>query len=547
MKIGVITDCEKVSKYNSDLLNWIKEQNNIELTLLIIQNSNFSTTKARIKFHGFKGSLRRISFRFLSKIDNYLASKFNKNLNFHKKNIFIKNKFINTIYVEPKVSKSGLVYRFQEDDIEKIKEFNLDLMIRMGSGILKGEVLKSSLFGIVSFHHADNKINRGGPACFWEVFKKIASTGFTIQVLTEELDGGKVLKIGNFHTQSTYSENAFNVFRKSNLHMQRLLSYIAKNKALPEIMDSVPYSNKLYKVPSIRQQLYYLKYLINFYFSKFYRRKILRKFNRWNVAFTFSDWKKAVLYRSITIQNPSNSFLADPFVIENEGKYFCFVENYSFIKKKANIAVYQLENNTAKYLGESLNEKFDLSYPFVFKYQDQFFMLPESSKNKDLRLYKSTNFPHKWELKRVIFNNINACDGTIFLYGQKWWLFINRDESDSLENNSELFAYYSENPVDAEWIEHPKNPLVVDSSSARMGGLLTDENNVYLVFQSQGFNLYGRSSKIYRIKELTETNFKREYICDVTPDFSENIIGTHHMNSFKNCTVFDYLKEDYLS
>ena len=41
-----------------------------------------------------------------------------------------------------------------------------------------------------------------------------------------------------------------------------------------------------------------------------------------------------------------------------------------------------------------------------------------------------------------------------------------------------------------------KNPTPVDSSSARMGGLLTDENNVYLVFQSQVFNLYDKSSKI---------------------------------------------------
>ena len=47
--------------------------------------------------------------------------------------------------------------------------------------------------GIISFHHGDNNINRGGPAGFWEVFNEEPSTGFIIQRLTEELDGGDVI------------------------------------------------------------------------------------------------------------------------------------------------------------------------------------------------------------------------------------------------------------------------------------------------------------------------------------------------------------------
>ena len=226
---------------------------------------------------------------------------------------------------------------------------------------------------------------------------------------------------------------------------------------------------------------------------------------------------------------------------------FCFVENYSFIDKKASISSYILGNDSAKYLGESIKEKFHLSYPFIFKYLDDFYMLPESSANKDLRLYKANKFPCDWELERVIFNNVIACDGTIFQYGEKWWLFVNKDSSDSLENNSELFAYFSNNPVNGEWVEHLSNPLVIDSKSARMGGLLTDKNHIYLVSQSPDFNLYGKSSKIYKIKELTENTFEREFICEITPDFADDIIGTHHINSFKNCTVFDYLKEENIN
>ncbi|MBO8219602.1 glucosamine inositolphosphorylceramide transferase family protein [Prochlorococcus marinus] len=544
MKIGIIVDSEKISNHNYELINWIEKQNNIELSLLIVQQINFSTTKSRIKYHGFRGSLRRILFRFLTRIDRYLSLKINKKLEFTKNQFLISNKFLKTIFITPEVSKSGFIFRYKKDDITKIKELDLKLLIRMGSGILKGDILDSSLFGIISFHHADNNVNRGGPACFWEVLEKKDTTGFIIQILTEELDGGKVLKKGNFHTQKTYFENQYNVFKKSYFYMQELLSDIAKNDCLPDILESIPYSKRLYSVPRIRDQLAYLNYFITYLFSKFYRRKILRKFYRWGVSFTFSHWKNAVFYRSIKIRNPKNCFLSDPFVIEHKGQYFCFLENYSFIKRKGTISAYLLEKNAANYLGESIDEDFHLSYPFVFKYLDNFYMLPESSENKDLRLYKSKKFPFEWELERVIFDNIVAVDGTIFQYGDRWWLFFTKDSSNSLENNSELFAYFSDNPVSSEWIEHSCNPLIIDSSSARMGGLLTDINDIYLVSQSQAFNLYGKSSKIYRIKDLTKNSFQREYVCEITPDFFSDILGTHHMNSYKNCTVFDYFKEE---
>ena len=547
LKLGIIVDSKRVNKEDYDLLNWIENQKNIDLSLLIIQNLDFSITKARIKYGGIKVFLRKILFRFLSQIDIYLSSKINKSFNYSKEGFDIKNNFKKIMFIKPDVSKSGFIFKYKNKDIENIKELDLDLLIRMGSGILKGEILNSSLFGIISFHHADNNLNRGGPACFWEVFEKKDSTGFIIQILNEELDGGKVLKKGNFHTQSTYSLNKFNVLRNSYFFMQKLLKEIAKNKSLPETLDSYPYSKRLYKVPTIRKQLKYLLYIFKFVFSKFYKRKILKIFYRWGVSFTFSNWKDSVLYKSIRIRNPRNCFLADPFVMENQGKYFCFVENYSFLQKKADISVYELTKNKATYLGQCINEKFHLSYPFIFKYLNDFYMLPESSANKDLRLYKSEKFPLEWKLEKVLLKNTNACDGTIFQYKEKWWLFITKSVPDSLETNSQLFAYFSDNPVDSEWIEHNRNPIICDSSKGRMGGLIIDENNIFLVMQNHSFNLYGKSSKIFQIKELTENNFTIENVCEITPNFSDDVIGTHHFNSYKNCTVFDYLKEEHIN
>ena len=69
------------------------------------------------------------------------------------------------------------------EDIENIKKLNLDLLIRGGSGILQGNILNTCPLGIISFHHGDNRWNRGSPPAFWEVYFKKPSTGFIIQIL----------------------------------------------------------------------------------------------------------------------------------------------------------------------------------------------------------------------------------------------------------------------------------------------------------------------------------------------------------------------------
>ena len=64
-----------------------------------------------------------------------------------------------------------------------INEEKLDIVLRFGSGILRGKILDLFKFGFISIHHGDNREYRGTPAGFWEVFHSSPSTGFIIQKL----------------------------------------------------------------------------------------------------------------------------------------------------------------------------------------------------------------------------------------------------------------------------------------------------------------------------------------------------------------------------
>ena len=37
-------------------------------------------------------------------------------------------------------------------------------------------------------------------------------------------------------------------------------------------------------------------------------------------------------------------------------------------------------------------------------------MIPESSENGDIRLYKSIDFPHKWEFEKQLMVDVDAAD-----------------------------------------------------------------------------------------------------------------------------------------
>ena len=47
-----------------------------------------------------------------------------------------------------------------------------------------------------------------------------------------------------------------------------------------------------------------------------------------------------------------------------------------------------------------IKEPFVLSYPYVFKWQDDYYMIPEAHTETSVRLYRATDFPYKWTYER---------------------------------------------------------------------------------------------------------------------------------------------------
>lgn len=89
--------------------------------------------------------------------------------------------------------RSKWTEEFANHDVEAIRRERLDLLVRYGFGILRGEILSAAKWGIWSYHLGDPWAYRGGPPCFWEVVHGARHTHCILQRLTPKLDSGIIL------------------------------------------------------------------------------------------------------------------------------------------------------------------------------------------------------------------------------------------------------------------------------------------------------------------------------------------------------------------
>ena len=547
LKLGLLVDSPFVSKYVYELGQWASHQKDIQITHLIVHEGS-SEKNLLQKFlssllhKGLNHSFSQAAFFILHKIESLMLKR-DKIHQDHLRMYDLSQLIDKQIHVNPIRSKSGISFRLSGEDLGKMKATECDLFIRCGSGILRGEILNIARFGIISFHHADNRVNRGGPPGFWEVYFRQDTTGFTLQRLTEELDGGEVFARGAFGTKFHYLLNQAGLFKQANSHLMLLLKKIAQTDRLPSRLPSYPYVYPLFRRPNLGQIFFYGITLTGRILKKSFYYLLAYRY-RWGVAFSRTDWRHLVMWRGIKLKNPPRHFLADPFVIHQNGKDVCFVEDYDYAKKRGCISAYALGEKSSQRLGVAVEEPFHMSFPFVFEFEGQTYMCPETSENRDIRVYRCVEFPMRWKLEKILMKNLSAVDTMLFERDSKWWMMTNIDSSESGEHCSELFLFSAQHPLSDQWVAHPLNPVLVDATCARNGGMLRDENTLYRIAQGQGFDLYGRRCAIREIIVLSQSQYEERSVAQIAPEFFKGLKGTHHIHSNGKVTVFDFVSRN---
>lgn len=222
-------------------------------------------------------------------------------------------------------------------------------------------------------------------------------------------------------------------------------------------------------------------------------------------------------------------YVADPFLVRAGDEWVMFLEVFNRENWRGEIGFATSRDGCAwRYGGMVLREPFHLSYPYVFKVDDQYFMVPESGQDKSVRLYQAKEFPTRWEYVGTLLAGEAFRDSSLFFRDGVWWMLT------AIEN-SELRLYYAD-ALKGPWLPHPGNPIIAnDSSIARPGGRVTvgEDGRLYRLTQDdQG--AYGRQVRGFVITELSKVNY-RESLDVRSPIVSAgqadwNNLGMHHVD-----------------
>ncbi len=162
-------------------------------------------------------------------------------------------------------------------------------------------------------------------------------------------------------------------------------------------------------------------------------------------------------------------YFADPFLFEYDGVAYVFCEELPYATQKGVISVFALD--AAGNPGPArvvLERPYHLSYPFVFRHDGQIFMMPESSANRTLEIYRADPFPFRWTLDRVVLSGAAISDATAFPFAGSWWL-TGATNAPGTSSWDCLSLFSGPGPL-GPWTAASDGPALIDASAARPAG-----------------------------------------------------------------------------
>ena len=220
-------------------------------------------------------------------------------------------------------------------------------------------------------------------------------------------------------------------------------------------------------------------------------------------------------------QHPTCRFMADPFIVSDGSDFYIFYEE---MPAKTNSTwgdisvLHSTDLEQWERIGVALDEPFHLSFPNVFKYGGEWYMLPESTAMHEIRLYKATDFPLDWEYCATLITDEHAVDPAITYKDGVWYLLYSSSKGLRLCYSEDLFS---------DWKEHSATPIRFEDGNQETrpaGNFITSKDSLYYVVQRHDGG-YGTSVVAYSVDSLTTDRF-------VSTRLKDNPIVEKHGNDW---------------
>lgn len=270
------------------------------------------------------------------------------------------------------------------------------------------------------------------------------------------------------------------------------------------------------------------------------RWRLLHSRDQWQIAYHFTDADELDHRQLRYLVPPKDRFWADPFAVEHNGRFFIFFEELEYRRQKGRIVVTEVfEHSDPTEPRVVLDRPYHLSYPFIFNWQGSYYLVPESAANRTVELYRCESFPLRWRLHKVLLEDIEAFDCTLWRHEQRWWMFVTV-AAPGTDGNDELHLYSSDTPL-GPWVPHGGNPVLSDVRCARPAGPLFVKDGVLYRPSQDSSRAYGHSVQISRVDALDDNDYRQRAVRRISPDWRRDILRVHTWGGTGRLRVIDYL------
>ena len=431
------------------------------------------------------------------------------------------------------------------EDLAGILGHDLDVFLFLGEGAPDECLSGTARYGVWSYRHGDGAAYPGAPAGFWEVMEAAPVTGSVLQRLARGGGAPEVLYRSFASTDwLSVRRSRNNYYWKSSAFVIRKLADLGERgpEALEPVEPSGTKAESRASAPSSPPGNLKMAGLMLRLAGRFARKKVRELLAReeWFLASS----REAGIPNGAGLEYifpPKDRYWADPFPVRWNGKTHVFLEEVPHETKRGHISVMTLQED-GRWGGpvKVLERDYHLSYPFLFRWENDWYLVPESAGNSTVELYRCVSFPAEWRLERVLLQGEKLYDVTLREIRGRWWMFASMAVGGALEWD-ELHLFHADSPL-GPWRPHRRNPVKSDVRSSRPAGSLFEWQGSLCRPAQDCSRRYGYAISVNRILRIDTEEYREVEVSRILPGWDSSVLGVHTLNMLDGLTMMDCLR-----
>lgn len=256
----------------------------------------------------------------------------------------------------------------------------------------------------------------------------------------------------------------------------------------------------------------------------------------------YASWK--VFYKKdnhdwISLKGQNGYWYADPILKTFAGKLYLFTEAYNLFGSIGQIAVSVWNGNFFSVPKVIIKRPYHMSYPCVFEYNHNLYMIPETGQNKTLELYcADNNSVFNWKREKVLLEGEILADATVYYDGENYYIIAYVEEIKHWKTKVYLLNMAEKEITELETVESDVN----DKRPA--GKFFENEGKLFRPVQ-YNIDRYGGAliiEEVESVHPLKTSKYRTICVDEISiREITDKGLGTHTLSIDGDVYVVDVL------